>query len=97
LRDLRAMNIVLKLPWLDDEQASLQYGTARVFTMMDGTIVETETKEHRLECRLMAPTKVQRLMRKTRRDNGRKADFFVSNITPATLQPSDRRYNNFHT
>jgi hypothetical protein len=37
LRDLRATNMVLALPWLDDEQASLQFGTTRVFTLMDGT------------------------------------------------------------
>jgi hypothetical protein len=37
LRDLRGADLVLGLPWLDDERASLQFGTTRVFTLMDGT------------------------------------------------------------
>jgi hypothetical protein len=42
LRDLRAADIVLGLPWLDDEQATLTFGTQRFFTLMDGTSVETQ-------------------------------------------------------
>jgi hypothetical protein len=30
LRDLRAVDLVLNLPWLDDKHASLQFGTTRV-------------------------------------------------------------------
>jgi hypothetical protein len=38
LRDLRdADRLVPGLPWLREEQASLQFGTTRVFTQMDGT------------------------------------------------------------
>jgi hypothetical protein len=37
LRDLPGADIVLGLPWLDDEHASLQFGTTHVFTLMDGT------------------------------------------------------------
>jgi hypothetical protein len=47
VRDLRAIVIVLSLPWLDDEQASLQFGTTRVFNVMDDTTEETQTKEHK--------------------------------------------------
>jgi hypothetical protein len=41
LRDLRAADLTLGLPWLDDEHASLQFGSTRVFTLMDDTEVET--------------------------------------------------------
>jgi hypothetical protein len=41
LRYLRGVDMVLGVPWLDDEDASLQLGTTRVFTLMDGTPVET--------------------------------------------------------
>jgi hypothetical protein len=37
LRDLRDVDPVLGLPWLDDEHAFLRFGTTRVFTLMDGT------------------------------------------------------------
>jgi hypothetical protein len=64
-RDLRAPDLVLGLLWLDDEQASLQFGTTRVFTRMDGTL-ETQIEERRLGCLLMSSSKIQKLMRKTR-------------------------------
>jgi hypothetical protein len=41
LRDLRAADLIMGLPWLDDEHACLQFGSTRVFTLMDGTTVET--------------------------------------------------------
>jgi P pilus assembly chaperone PapD len=41
LRDLRFAYMVLGLLWLDDEQASLQFGTTRVLILMDGRAVET--------------------------------------------------------
>jgi hypothetical protein len=41
LRDLRTCDLILGLPWLDDEQASLQFGSTMVFILMDGTAVET--------------------------------------------------------
>jgi hypothetical protein len=47
LRDLRVAYFVLDLRWLDDEQASLELGTTRVFTLMDGTTVENQTKKAR--------------------------------------------------
>jgi hypothetical protein len=47
LRDLRAADLILGLPWLDDEHASLQFGSTRVFTLMDGTAVETTLDEQR--------------------------------------------------
>jgi hypothetical protein len=44
LRDLRAIiSLVFGLPLLDDEQASLLFGTTRVITMMDGSTVEIQT------------------------------------------------------
>jgi hypothetical protein len=67
LRDLRAADLIMGLPWLDDEHASLQFGTTRVFTLMDGTAVETTLEERRRECLVLSSTKVQKLMRKTRR------------------------------
>jgi hypothetical protein len=67
LRDLRAANLVLGLPWLDDEHASLQFGTTRVFTLMDGTTVATHIEERRYECLRMSSVKILNLMRNTRR------------------------------
>jgi hypothetical protein len=58
LRDLRA-DVILGLPWLDDEHASLQFGSTMVFTLLDGTLVETQLEERRLECLLMSSTQVQ--------------------------------------
>jgi hypothetical protein len=60
LRDLRAADLIMGLPWLDDEHASLQFGTTTVFTPMDGTAVETTLEERRLECLLLSSTKVQK-------------------------------------
>jgi hypothetical protein len=51
LRDLRADDVVLGLLWLDDEHVSLQVGTTRVFTRMDGTTVETQIEESQLSAR----------------------------------------------
>jgi hypothetical protein len=89
LRDLRAADLVMGLPWLDDEQASLQFGTTRVFALMDGTAVGTTLEERRHECLLMSSTKVQKLMRKTRRSMGRHAEFYVIELTPAADQSTD--------
>jgi hypothetical protein len=66
-RDLRATNMVLGLPWLDDEQASLRFGTTRVVTLKDGNAVETRVEERRSYCFSMSFRRVQSLMRKTRR------------------------------
>jgi hypothetical protein len=92
LRDLRAADLILGLPWLDDEHASLQFGSTRVFTLMDGTTVDTTLEERRPECLLMSSTKVQKLKRKTRRSRGRNAEFYVIELTQAADQPTD-----FHT
>jgi hypothetical protein len=92
LRDLRTTDLILGLPWLDDEHASLQFGTTRVFTLMDGTSLETTLEERRPECLQLSSTKVQKLMRKTRRSRGRHAEFYVIELTAATEQPTD-----FHT
>jgi hypothetical protein len=45
LRDLRAVDLILGLPWLDDEQASLQFGTTMVFTLINGTTVNTQLEK----------------------------------------------------
>jgi hypothetical protein len=58
LRDLRAATIILGLPWLNDEHASLQFGSTMVFTLMDGTAVDTQLEERRPECLLMFSIKV---------------------------------------
>jgi hypothetical protein len=75
LRDLRAADLVMGLPWLDDEHASLQFVTTRVFTLMDSTVVETHFEERRPEFLLMSSTEVQKHMRKTRRSRGRTSEF----------------------
>jgi hypothetical protein len=59
---------------------------------MDGKAVETTLEERRPECLLMSSTKVQKLMRKTRRSTGRHAEFYVIELTSAAEQPTD-----FHT
>jgi hypothetical protein len=92
LRGLRTTDLIMGLPWLDDEHASLEFGTSRVFILMDGTTVETKLEERRLECLLLSSTKVQKLMRKTRRSRGRHAEFHVIELTSAAEQPT-----NFHT
>jgi hypothetical protein len=93
LRDLRIANLLLGLPWLDDEQASLHFDTTRVFTLMHGTAVGTHTEERRQECLLMTYGKFQKLLRKTRRiSKGRNAEFYVINVTPIIQQPVE-----FHT
>jgi hypothetical protein len=89
LRDLRAADLVMALPWLHDKQASLQFGSTKVFTLMDGIAVETTLEERRPECLLMSSTKAQKLMRKTRRRIGRNAKFYVIELTPAADQPTD--------
>jgi hypothetical protein len=51
LRDLRDNDMVLGLPWLDDEQALFEFSTTCVFTlMMEGTIVEIHTVDRRRGC-----------------------------------------------
>jgi hypothetical protein len=80
------------LPWLDDEQASLQFGSTRVFTLMDGTSVETHLEERRHACLMMSSTKVQKLVRKTHCTRGRNAEFYVIELTPADDLPTE-----FHT
>jgi hypothetical protein len=89
LRDLRAADLVLGLPRLDDEHASLQFRTTGVFTLMDSTAVETQVEERRHGCLLVSSTKVQKLVRKTRRSRGRNADFFAIEVTPTANQPTE--------
>jgi hypothetical protein len=89
LRDLRVADLVLGFLWLSDEQASLQFGTTRVFTLMHGTIVETQIEDRRL---LMSYREVQKLMRKSRRSKGRDAELYVISISPLTEQLAE-----FHT
>jgi hypothetical protein len=45
LLDLLAADIDLGLPWLGDEQAALEFGTKRIFTLMDGTVIENQVIE----------------------------------------------------
>jgi hypothetical protein len=54
--------------------------------------VETQLEERRPKYLLMSSTKVQKLTRKTRRSRGRKAEFYVIELTPAADQPTE-----FHT
>jgi hypothetical protein len=59
LRDLRTADLIMVLPWLDDEHASLKFGSTRIFTLMNGTAVKTTLEERRPECLLLSSTKVQ--------------------------------------
>jgi hypothetical protein len=81
--------MVLGLLWLDDEHASLQFGTTRVFTLMHGATVDTQTEERRHERLLMSFGKIRKLMRKTRRSMGRNSEFYVIDISPAAKQPAE--------
>jgi hypothetical protein len=76
---------VLGLPWLDDEHASLQFGSTRVFTLMGGASVETQNEE----CLLVSSARIQKLMRKTGRSIGRNAEFYVIDVSPAAKQPAE--------
>jgi hypothetical protein len=84
LRDLRAADPVLGLPWLDDEHASLQIGTTRVFNILDETLVDTQIEERRPQCLSMSSNEIHKLMRKTRRSRGRNVLLYVIDISPAT-------------
>jgi hypothetical protein len=80
--------MIMGLPWLDKEHASSQFGTTKAFTLMDGRIVEIQLEDRRLEFLLMSSTKVEKLMRKTRRSKGRNAEFYVIELTPSADQPT---------
>jgi hypothetical protein len=80
------------LPWLDDDHASLQFGTTRVVALMNGTALKTQIEERRLECLPMLSTKAQKLMRKTCRSKDCNAEFYVIEVAPAANQPTE-----FHT
>jgi hypothetical protein len=57
---------------------------------MDGTAVETTQIEERgVECLLMLFGKIHKLMRKTRRNRGRNAEFYVIHISPAAEPPAE--------
>jgi hypothetical protein len=60
--------MVLGLPWLDNDQASLHVFPTRVSTLMNGTAVDITMEKRLLECVFMSPTKVHELMRKTRQN-----------------------------
>jgi hypothetical protein len=60
---------------------------------MDGIDVETQLEERRLGgCLLMSSTKVQKLIRKTRRSRGRNAGFYAIEVTPTIDQPTEFHY-----
>jgi hypothetical protein len=56
LLDLRVAVVMLGLPLLDEEQATLKFDT--LFTLMDGTVVEIHEVEIRPKCFFMSSTKV---------------------------------------
>jgi hypothetical protein len=57
LRNIRVVDLVLGLPWLDDEHTSLQFGTTRSI-LMDGIAVETQIEERRHECLILSSAKI---------------------------------------
>jgi hypothetical protein len=61
---VRGEDIVLGLPWLDAEQATLELGAERIFTLMGGIVIDNQVIERRPECLLLSSTKVQKLIRK---------------------------------
>jgi hypothetical protein len=82
--------MVLALLWLDDEQASLEFGTTRVFTVMDGTSVDTTKEERRPQCLRMSLGKFHKLLRKTRRSKVRYyADIYVIHISLTAELPAE--------
>jgi hypothetical protein len=95
LRDLRAANIVLGLPWLDDKQATREFGADRLFTLRDGTIIENQVIERPPQCLLMSSTKAQKMMRKSARAKGRTAEFFMVHLAAAKqYSPSEFHLGN---
>jgi hypothetical protein len=56
LRNLRPADLIMGLSWLDEEHASLQFGSTRVFTLMDGTTMETTLEERRPKCLVLSST-----------------------------------------
>jgi hypothetical protein len=66
-----------------------QFGTTRVFTLMDGIRADTRVEERHFECILMSSNKIQKLTRKTRRNEDRDAYLFVFNATPVNPRPSE--------
>jgi hypothetical protein len=82
LRDLRVVDMVLGLPSSDDEHASLQFGTTRVFTLMDGTIMEIQIEERRLECFLMSLARFRNSCTRRAATRRRNAEIYVIDILP---------------
>jgi hypothetical protein len=87
LRDLRVADLVLCFPWVDDEHASSEFSTSRVFTLIDGTAVATQIEMRRPKCLLVSYAKIQKLVRKTRRNGGRNVEFYVIDVSPPAEQP----------
>jgi hypothetical protein len=56
---------------------------------MDGTPLQALIEEQHPECLLMSSSKIPKVMRKTRRNKGRKAEFHVNDISSATEQPTE--------
>jgi hypothetical protein len=56
---------------------------------MHGIALETQLEEQRHECLLMSSTKVQKLLRKTRRSRERNAEFYMIELTPSADQPTE--------
>jgi hypothetical protein len=78
LRDFRAADMVLGSPWLNDDQATLTFGTERlIITLMDGNVIKNQVIKRRTKCLLLSSTKVQKLMRKSARAKGRTANKFT--------------------
>jgi hypothetical protein len=77
LCDLRVADIVLGLPWLNDKQGNLKFGTKLIFPVMNGTSVENQAVHRRPECLLLLSTKVCKLIRKSRPAKGRTGNFFI--------------------
>jgi hypothetical protein len=80
VRDLRAADIVLGLPWLDDEQATLEFGAEGHFTMIDGTMIKKHMIERRPAFLSMSSTEVHNLLRKSAIANGQTAKNFTVNF-----------------
>jgi hypothetical protein len=86
--DLRAADIVLGLPGLDDEQVTPQCSAERPFTLRDDTVIENEVIEQPPECLLMSSTKLQMFMRKqSARAKGWTAKLVTMHLAAAELHP----------
>jgi hypothetical protein len=78
--DLRSADIVLGLPWFDDEQARLEFGNERSFTLINGAEDVNQVMDRRFECLLISSIKANQLMRKSTKSKEWTAKVFTLHL-----------------